>query len=153
MQYSKRYDVYGEHVVTVEDNKMTDIGDGLELEPETTTDLHDPFMFLWSVAKDLDKRGRKIPLTEKEVEAIIKSKPLRKLQAGGYVVKRVLAMHTKESGKANVGSRACICFTDKGRRYARSREDEKVQRDSSGTGSDSVRSVGGHEQSSDSASI
>lgn len=142
LYYAKRYDVFGEHTVQVVANKMEDIGDGDDIEAPTDEKNHKALAMMWLVSKDLKNRKRQVPLTMAEAENFVKPKQLRKLEEAGYMVKRLLTIHSKASGNKNTGSRACICFTDKGRRYAKGNIDEKNTSELPGAGSSSVGDLG-----------
>lgn len=152
MSYAKKYDVFGEHNVKVEKGVVVHTyPDGDEVEERIShNESHQALIMLWLVSKDLDKKGRVVPLTTAEAERIVRAKLIKRLEGSGHVVKRLISMHTKQSEGKNVGSRSCMCFTDKGRRYVRGVLDAQVPSTTEQPGSDSFGSLARYDESADS---
>lgn len=156
MQYAIEYDVYGAHRVRVHTegegkdakHRIERIGDEAG-DPEISKDLPLHHMILiWAVCKDMEKRGRKLPPTRKEIESLVPQNGIKKLKKAGLLEEQLLAVF--RDGKKD-GSRACLLLTELGRRHCRSKY-EKVSGDAEQAGSSSLGSLVGAGEGADSDS-
>ena len=143
MHYAKQYDLFGEHAVRVlEGNKIERIEDGTGDLPDIDGVFAVALREMWSAVNNFSKNSKRtVPLTEKELEGSLGAKLVRRLIKKKLLTKVVLPL-VDQRGKS-IGHRACVPFTEEGRRHCRRICGEEISRDLPGQASVSSGSVTG----------